>query len=326
MILRYTASIKLVLAVFLTLSGVEIYQAATRPIHPDEAYVYDRFVRPTVRQVMAQERPNRDVLYALLEKRSVGLFHVSPFSVRLPSLLFFGVYLWSCWQLTLLFLGNDWIRIAGAIAAGLVGVTWGGFTSARGIGAGLALLACAIQFAVSYLKSNQRSRPYYLNLCGVCLGLSVAACLDFAGPAAAIALAVLAALTLRQEWSAWTDRILIPAVVIAFLLLILPLSHTHAGPEAIPALNDSGAAQVQSLLRRLPTTSIRTGASPSAEPIVNFYRAQHRVDAWQRSDRNLASGTFDYYVLESADSASIDRLHLIVIFRDTEFSLARPGP
>src|ERR1035438_6029642 len=89
---RSTASIKVALAVLAAVFAVEVYRAAARPIGNDEAYLYDRFVRPTARQVLASELPDRDVLYSLLEKRSVGLFHVSPFSVRLPSLLFAILY------------------------------------------------------------------------------------------------------------------------------------------------------------------------------------------------------------------------------------------
>src|SRR5271170_6861597 len=96
---RYTASTKLALSVIAAIFAVEIYQAATRPIGSGEAYLYDRFARPTTRQVLAQELPDRDVLYSLLEKRSVGLFHVSPFSVRLPSVLFGALYLWTVWQI-----------------------------------------------------------------------------------------------------------------------------------------------------------------------------------------------------------------------------------
>src|ERR1035438_9256220 len=46
-----------------------------------------------------QPSRNSDVLYTLLEKRSVGLFRVSEFSIRLPALLAGGWYLWASWRL-----------------------------------------------------------------------------------------------------------------------------------------------------------------------------------------------------------------------------------
>src|ERR1039458_966059 len=96
---RYIASTKLACVFLAGIFAVQAYQAASQPINTREAYIYDQFVRPTIRQVLAGELPERDVLYTLLEKRSVGLFHVSPFSVRLPSLLFGVLYLWAVWQL-----------------------------------------------------------------------------------------------------------------------------------------------------------------------------------------------------------------------------------
>src|ERR1039458_3168575 len=99
---HFTVSTKLALALLTLILAIEMHQAATQPINAREASTWDRFVRPTDRQVLAQELPNHDVLYCLLEKRSVGLFHVSPFSVRLPSLLFGILYLFAVWQLGLL--------------------------------------------------------------------------------------------------------------------------------------------------------------------------------------------------------------------------------
>ena len=50
---RYTASIKLALAAFAGVFAVQVYWAASEPVGTGEAYLYDRFVRPTMRQVLA---------------------------------------------------------------------------------------------------------------------------------------------------------------------------------------------------------------------------------------------------------------------------------
>src|ERR1035438_8031450 len=84
---------KVALAAMVAVFAGEAWLAAVRPITAAEALAYDRFVRPPVRETLHQPSRNPDVLYTLLEKRSVGLFRVSEFSIRLPVLLAGGLYL-----------------------------------------------------------------------------------------------------------------------------------------------------------------------------------------------------------------------------------------
>jgi hypothetical protein len=162
-----------------------------------------------------------------------------------------------------------------------------------------------------------------LNLAGACLGLSVAARLDFAIPAAVLALGFLALL----GWTDWVDRILIPAVVVTLVFLVLPLTHAHASEEIGPELTGVQATHLQSALQMLRanagTDRIRIGAVPSVEPIVNFYRAQHRATTWERAARNYRSEDFDYYLLPAAEGNWAEWLHLVVLYRDADFLLAR---
>jgi 4-amino-4-deoxy-L-arabinose transferase-like glycosyltransferase len=311
---RYTASTKLALGILAAIFATEVYQAATQPIRSGEAYLYDRFVRPTTRQVLAQELPDRDVLYSLLEKRSVGLFHVSPFSVRLPSVLFGMLYLWSVWKLASLCFRSGWRFLVAVVLPAAVPLELGWFRRADGAGTALALVACAVWFA-----SNRKN----LNLAGACLGLAVAAHLDFAIPAAILALSLLA----LAPWTAWIDRVLIPAIVVAFILLVLPLSHAHAIPEITPELTGTQPADLPSALQALRagagSNRIRISAIPSVEPIVNFYRAQHRVTTWDRAERDASPEHFDYYLLSASQADWAQQRHLIVLYRDADFLLAR---
>jgi hypothetical protein len=309
---RYTASTSLALALFTAVFAVQVYRAATLPIHAREAYVYDRFVRPTTRQVFASELPNRDVLYSVLERRSVGLFHVSPFTVRLPSLLFALLYLRSIWRLGRRLLGTGWFFLPAVALAGLPLTCWGCFSAANGVGAALALQMCAVQLALSV-------KPENLNLSGVCLGLSVGARLEFAIPAAVLALGILG---IHRRWAAWTDRVLITALVAALALLVLPLSHAHAVSET-PADLTVPEAALRMLRASVGNSRVQIGASAGIEPIVNFYRAQHRIATWEQAGRNLVSGNFDYYLLTKSDAGLIEQRHLIVLYRDAGFVLAR---
>jgi hypothetical protein len=325
--LRFTVSTKFVLALMLVFFGAQAYQGATEPIRPGEAYLYDRFVRPTVHQTLEQELPDGDVVYALLEKRSVGLFHVSPFSVRLPSLFFLIPFLWSAWQL----LGKRWPGLLGVALAGVASVKWEWFSTATGLGTALALQAGGLYLAGKYLTRFHRDRAFYLNLSGICLGLSVAARLDAAGSAVAVGLFILLVL-LRQKGSPflWTDRVLVTGVVVAFAFLVLPLSHAHAAAQNPRELNRLQTVRLQAALDALRSSAgsqaIRIGASASIEPIVNFYRAQHRANTWSRAERGLASDSFDYYLLGESDMGYIEQRHLIVLYRDGDFALARKSP
>jgi hypothetical protein len=310
---RYTASIKLATAVLAALFAVQVYRASARPIGAGEAYIYDRFVRPTTRQVLASELPDRDVLYSLLERRSVGLFHVSPFSVRLPSVLFAILYLFVVWRLARWLSASRWY-LPLLVAAGAIPLAWGWFSRADGTGAAIALLLCAVWLAI-----ERRD----LNLIGICLGLSITSQMDFAIPAAVVALAVLA---LWRRWSDWIDRVLIPAAVVALVFLVLPLTHAYTPAESTPELTAAQAAHLQSALQVLRMSAgsdrIRIGATPGVEPVVNFYRAQHRAGNWERARRDYSSEHFDYYLFPAAEAASAEQRHLIVIYRDADFVVA----
>jgi hypothetical protein len=313
--LRYIASTKLAFGVMALFLLAQIYQAATRPIGSDEAYLYDRFVRPTTRQILSSELPDHDVLYGLLEKRSVGLFHVSPLAVRLPSILFAILYLWSIWQVADTLLGPGWWCLAGAIVAGVLPLRFGWFDHADGTGAALTLLVCAVAVA--------RRRKH---LIGIFLGLSICSKMAFLIPAALVALALLA---IQRRWEQWSNQVLIPAAVTALILLVLPLSHAHATPETTPELTTVQATRLQSALDTLRASAgsdhVRIAAIPAAEPIVNFYRAQHRATTWERARRDYLSEAFDYYLLSASDSDWAEQRHLIVVHRDADFLLARRG-
>jgi len=147
-------------------------------------------------------------------------------------------------------------------------------------------------------------------LAGVCLGLAVAARLEFAIPAALLGLA------LYRGWDDWTNRIFIPAVVSALIVLVLPLSHAHAGAESAPKLTLSQAAHFKAAVDALPRGEpIRIQTLPQLEPMLNFYRAQYRATKWSMI------GPFDYYLLPATGATQPD---LTVLHRDADFVVAAP--
>ena len=308
--LRYTVLTRLVLALFIAVFGLQVYRAITRPIGVGEAFLYDRFVRPTARQVWESELPNHDVLYGLLEKRSVGLFHVSPFAVRLPSLLFGILYLAVVWKLT-----RRW-RVV--LLLGGIPIVWEGFAHADGTGAAVALCLCGVALAID---------GKHLKWIGILLGLSIAANTMFALPVAAVAVLLL---VVKRQWTEWCDTVLIPAAVTALIVLVLPVSHAHSASGTRGELSEEQAKHLERALDALRSAAgrepVRIAAAAAAEPVVNFYRAQHRATTWERAASDDPSQHFDYYLFVAAGAPPIEQRHLVVVYRDADFVLARPAP
>jgi hypothetical protein len=219
------------------------------------------------------------------------------------------------WRLARRLFGAGWLFLVAVIVADGLPFWLGWFSRADGWGVGLALTACAAWATVE---------GKYFNLIGVCLGLSITAETAFAIPAAILALAILG---VWRRWNDWTNRVLIPAVVVAWVFLVLPLSHAQAGEAKTPELTDGQAVQLQSALAALRSSAgaehVRIGTSPQVEPIVNFYRAQHRASTWERAEPDYWSEHFDYYLLSRSDAGWVSGRHLTVLYQDADFVVAR---
>lgn len=302
-----TVSIKLARVVLLAVFAGEVWVAATQPITSAEALAYDRFVRPNIRESLHQPSVNSDVLYTLLEKRSVGLFHVSEISLRLPALLAGGFYLWALWRLGRLKppaakIGRaTWVVLLFVMA--VLPLAWRCFSTANGLGLALTLAVWAIVF------SSGRLGP-----AGVCLGLAVASHEAFVIPAVFIAAYVA---WRNREWHLAVERSLIPAVVTAFIVLVLPLALSPETPVTPPELTASEVKGVRGAVEMLRgesgTRSILVAASAGVRPVLSFYRSRFRLVHWQISD-----GPADYYVVPEAGAGQ-----MVVLHRDGGIVLCR---
>jgi len=308
---RSTASTKVAFALVCVTLAVQAYRAATLPVGTGEAYLYDRFVRPSTRQVFASELPDGNVLYCVLEKRSVGLFHVSPFAVRLPSLVFGVLFFFAVWRLARVSLGEGWKSPVAMAVFAAISLIWGWFARADGTGTALALFACAAWLAVV---------RQHLNLIGICLGLSITSDTKLWIPALAFGLTVL---VLRRRWWEWIDRVAVPAAVAVVILLAIPASHFHAPAERPRELTRAQAMHLRSALDALRadagTRPIRIAAAVVAEPIVNFYRAEHRANNWERASLEDSTGNFDYYVVRAGGAVRAGQS----VYRNGDFAVLR---
>jgi hypothetical protein len=245
----------------------EAYLAATQPVTTSEAYLYDRFVRPPIRQVFDDGLLNPSVLYAILEKRSVGLFHVSEFSIRIPSLIFGLLYLWSL---------NRWSSKPLILIPALAPLLFNCFSQAHGTGIALGLVPLAILLPAT-------NPP----LAAICLGLAIAADPRFAP--------LILIYFFKFPRAIFLDRILVPTVVTAFILLVLPLTHATADSCAPAPLTRTELLQARSIANSLrypaATPVIHLSATPSTQPILSFYRSKYRISTW-----DFAGPPYDYSV------------------------------
>jgi hypothetical protein len=337
-----TRAARIALAAMVAVFMGEAWLAAVRPITPAEALAYDRFVRPPMIETLHQPSRNPDVLYTLLEKRSVGLFRVSEFSIRLPAVLAGGLYLWAIWRLSrrsvrLLIeseknilsrrstpINADRPVLFNPRSSAFIGgqPRFGFFQQAHPLLVlPLALAPLAWQcfstangfgLALAFAAWALDATPKRLTWAGVCLGLAVASHLAFAIPAA-----ILAAIIVWRNfrWDRAVEGFLIPALVTSFMILVLPLSLARHAPSVPPELSSAEVngvrAAVEALRRECGTKPIRVGTSAAVAPVLSFYRSRFRLASWQLSD-----AAADYYVLPESAAGLAGNGQLIVLYRD----------
>ena len=216
-------------ALVLVLTAVNVYRAATQSITTDEAFTFNSFVDTPVADAIRFYDANNHVLYSLAERASVAVFGISEFSVRLPAVLGGALYLWAALRLCFYVFGENWLALACLAVMGGNPFIMDYLSAARGYGMGLGLLLFALDRMVRHVAEGKRGAPYGA---AVALGLAVAANLIYAVPAAAMG-CVLAVWMARERGKAamwdFTDSFVLPAVVTAFVLLVVPLSQASGG-------------------------------------------------------------------------------------------------
>jgi hypothetical protein len=208
--LRFT--ILLLIALF----AANVYRAATQNVAIDEAFTYSEFLAGPLSDLLNKYNANHHILNSMLTKLSISLFGLSEFTLRLPSLLCGLLYLIVSFRLCRLLFGEGWqLPFSFALLTMSPGVL-DYLSAARGYGMAMAFLLLAIWQMVRY-----DGGPGRLERAAVCLAACVAANIAFAF--ACIPLAVVFALTLRRDEA--IDRFLVPGLVVAFAIMVLPLTH-----------------------------------------------------------------------------------------------------
>jgi hypothetical protein len=224
------------LALLVFLFATNVYRAATQSITSDEALTYNAFVWPRLAQSFNTYDANHHVLHTLLCKVSVRTFGLSEFGLRVPSLAGGLLFLIAVWRLAHYVFGGGWFCLFAFTTTVLNPQVLDYLSAARGYGLALGLLFWGLFLLTRYLAEDYDPPTGALYRAGLACGLAVASNLVFLVPAVAAGV-VFSLLVLLSSSRAsfpsrfWevVDRFWGPALVSAFLIVALPL--THAGRE-----------------------------------------------------------------------------------------------
>lgn len=234
--------------------GINVYRAWTQSYTADEAHSYNLFISEEFSNVFAKYEAGNHVLQSALSKLSASLFGLSEFTLRLPTLLGGLLYFVSAFRLSRFLFGSGWLAVLSVASLSLNPFILDYLSAARGYGLGLGFLLWALYHLLRYFDDSHQPSLYKA---GLGLGLSVSSVLIYLYPAIAL-LALVAAILVadgalssrdeakRRFWIA-VDQFAGPAVLTAFLILVIPLS--RAAPEHFYYGTDNLDTFVKSLTR-----------------------------------------------------------------------------
>lgn len=183
------------IALLAIIFAVNVYRAATQSVTHDEAVTYENFVDAPWNIVFNSYDANHHVLHTILCKVFVDLFGVSPFTLRLASVLSGLLYLYVILRICGRLFGTGWYLLLSAAMLSLNPYLLDFQSAARGYGMAVAFFFLALWEMLEWLLEP---RNWRLIRAGIALGLSIGANLVFAPPAAGLALMFLI--------SVWSQR------------------------------------------------------------------------------------------------------------------------
>jgi hypothetical protein len=216
------------LAWLVFLAGLNTYRAAAQSITMDEAWCWREIINKAPGSLLTTYDACYHVLHTWLCWVAVSMFGLSEFTLRLPGLIAGFFYLAAVYRLARMLFGSGARLTVAVVLLSANPLILDHLSIARGYGMALAFFAWAFYDVLRWRMARSETRR--LARAGALLGLAIAANLTLAVPSAALAVMV-AVLEARQarKWP-WMviERIGTPAVVIAFAIVILPLSHAKA--------------------------------------------------------------------------------------------------
>ena len=256
------ASLALLACVF----AFTLYRAKTQSFTVDEAFVFLRFVDVPWADFFGSYDAANHVLHTLLMRVSRAALGSSELVLRLPSLLGCVLYLWAVERLTSRTFGPTWLQPFSVAALTLNPLVLDYLCAARGYGLALALCMWAMLFLTRYLTTDPY--PKQLRRAGIFAGLSIAANLTFIVPITALGMVTLIASAAKGWRRIWLvgERFGGPAIVVAFLFVILPLAKASGSNFyiGVPTLEESAAILWYTSILHTPERSLGQFLEPAA--------------------------------------------------------------
>lgn len=227
--MRQPLTLARILLAFLAI--VNVYRAATQSLTTDEAFTYNRSVATPIPDLWQNYDANDHVLHTLLCKASVNLFGLSELTLRLPSLLGGFLFLWIALRLSRDAFGDGWRMLVCLVLLVLNPMLLDYGSIARGYGMAMSLFLTAMLLLLEESRCPSRWR---LLTASILLALAVAANLTVLVPTIALVIAyswiaLVPAIrarrwaTVRFRVNRIIDRVLVPFIVVAVAILLVPL-------------------------------------------------------------------------------------------------------
>jgi hypothetical protein len=217
----------LIIALLLGLFAANLYRARTQSITIDEAFTYNAFVDGPPGLIFKSYDANHHVLHTILCRISIGLFGNSEFALRIPSLLGGLFYMVTVLRLCRYAFGGGWFSFLSFALLSMSPAVLDYMSAARGYGLALAFFVWALFQVVRYCEDRSDTR---IGKAAVGLALSVACNLSLAIPGAALGIVFLFLLIGEGKGRDAADRFVVPGIVLAFVIVILPLTHMEGNP------------------------------------------------------------------------------------------------
>ena len=249
------------LAVLAFLLAVNVYRAWTQSITYDEAVTYENFVSWGFSDALVGYNANNHVLFTLFAKLTTGLFGVSEFTLRLPTVAAGIVYFTAAFLLCRLLFGESvlFLAVLGALTINPFVLDF--LSAGRGYGLALAFWTVALYQIVQVLVTDHGQPARGWGLAGAALALSVASNLTFLFAATALAITASGLAAIAYLLGTPPRRAVFVqhvggyfcglGLLLAGTILAVPLSHAKRGQFTF------GAETLDQTVRSLVDTSLR---------------------------------------------------------------------
>jgi hypothetical protein len=224
------------IACLMALFALNVYRASTQSFTTDEAFSYKLYIGAEPFALFRYYDANLHALHTLLVWFSVRVFGLSEAAFRLPSLAACAMYYTGVCRLCRRAFGEGPLLLMAVLLLTADPLILDHMSVARGYGLALGFFAWAFAEALEAVDAPGR----HLFRVAVLLALSVAANFTFLFPAVALGAMLVVR---RPRLPGLLSQFAGPALILAFLILILPFSRMETGSFYFGAENFTAAAQ-----------------------------------------------------------------------------------